>query len=393
MFGGGSLTAAAHNLTADRPSIPIVGLFKHSKETGPLALFPLRTEWTLALNNALTAQPAWDETRAYFPIEGDRLVAYDLISGRQLWLVTIRTNIGPSAGADLVFVMAADGLVALHAADGSVAWHLPLDDPLAMPLVWDTGWLIASTKSGAVMAFRGDDGTMIWRTELGSPASARPSLAADRVYVPLADGRVVALRLDDGGQVWQHRLGGAATDLLPLEDRIFVGSKDNFFYCLKTRDGSPEWRWRTGADIVGVPAVDEDNVYFLSFDNVLRALHRTSGVQRWKRPLTIRPTHGLLKAGDTLIVSGPKASQGFSAKDGTPAGDIPLPADLAAPPHLFERRGAAVPSIIVCVQDLANGATIAAVTRRIEPEIGTIGPLPNPTVLAPPQAAPPKPSR
>ena len=45
----------------------------------PLPLTPVETVWALALNNALTAPPAYDGTRGFFPIEGDRLVAYDLI--------------------------------------------------------------------------------------------------------------------------------------------------------------------------------------------------------------------------------------------------------------------------------------------------------------------------
>src|SRR5262249_23721265 len=57
------------------------------KPATELSLLPLRPLWTLALNNALSAPPAFAGTRAYFPIEDDRLVAYDLATGHQLWLV------------------------------------------------------------------------------------------------------------------------------------------------------------------------------------------------------------------------------------------------------------------------------------------------------------------
>jgi len=52
----------------------------------PVSLFPVRTVWTLALNNQLTAPPVYDGSHAYFAIEGDRLVAYELEHGRQEWI-------------------------------------------------------------------------------------------------------------------------------------------------------------------------------------------------------------------------------------------------------------------------------------------------------------------
>ena len=97
---------------------------------------------------------------------------------------------------------------------------------------------------------------------------------------------------------------GAATGLLALDERVYAGSNDNFFYALEAADGRIAWRWRTGADVVGVPVADERNIYFVSLDNVLRALSRRTGVQRWARLLPIRPTRGPQKVEPALIVSG-----------------------------------------------------------------------------------------
>ena len=114
----------------------------------------------------------------------------------------------------------------------------------------------------------------------------------------------MALRVATGDPVWERRLGGAPTGLLATDDRLYAGSTDNFFYALDSRDGRVAWRWRTGADLVGIPVVDERHVYFVSLDNALRALSRKSGVQRWLRLLPLRPTRGPLEVGGTLIVSG-----------------------------------------------------------------------------------------
>ena len=42
--------------------------------------------------------------RAFFAIEGDRIAAYDLLTGRLQWLVTAHPEMPPVAGGELVFI-------------------------------------------------------------------------------------------------------------------------------------------------------------------------------------------------------------------------------------------------------------------------------------------------
>lgn len=350
---------------------------------GTLALFPLRTVWTLALNGSLAAPPAFNGSRGYFPIEGDLLAAYDLHSGQQHWLVSARAQSKPAAGDGLLFVVEPGALAALREADGSEAWRLPFVEPLAAPLVWDNGWLIAAPASGSVLALRAVDGHLIWRREIGVPVSAAPALAADRVYVPASDNRIVALQVETGEPLWERRLGGPPNDLLALDDRLYVGSNDNFLYCLTARDGQIDWRWRTGGDVVGLPVVDERRVYFGSFDNLLRALDRRSGSQRWKRPLPLRPLTGVLKVGEVVIVSGVAPPLlAFSATNGTPAGEVPIPGELAAPPYAL--TGPRLPVLVVVARDIAKGTTVTVFTRETEPAVVPLTPLPNPVNVTAP---------
>src|SRR5258708_34342140 len=77
-----------------------------SKPDGkPLLLFPTRPIWTLALNNQMTVPPAYDATRAFFTIEGERIVCYELLSGAQQWLVTDRPQIAPAHVDSLRFMV------------------------------------------------------------------------------------------------------------------------------------------------------------------------------------------------------------------------------------------------------------------------------------------------
>jgi outer membrane protein assembly factor BamB len=351
----------------------------------PLSLFPVEPIWTLALNNQLApgAAPAFDDGRAFFALEGRRIVAYDLAQGRQLWITDAAPATDPAVSTDLLFVVESGRIVALRTSDGSPSWEQPSTDPLAVPPVFDNGWLVAATLQGEVIARRATDGTLMWRQSIGSPAHARPALAADRVYVPTEDGRVVALRVDTGERVWEHRVGGAVSDILALDDRLFAGSKDNYMYAFRTEDGEPDWRWRTGGDVIGRPVVDRHAVYFVSLDNILWALNRSNGNQRWKRALPLRPIAGPLHVGRTLVVSGfaPKLP-GYKVEDGSPAGDVPVTGEIAAPVHATTVPDIFGDVVFVTTRDIVKGATVTAVARSIEPAlVPTVPVLPKPITL------------
>jgi outer membrane protein assembly factor BamB len=367
----------------------------------PLPLFPVRRVWTLPLNNALTAPAGFGANRGYFPIEGSRLAAYDLLLGQLLWVKPAEPVSAPVAGESLVFIAEKDAIVALDRDAGEVAWRVPTESPTnikedelrafrrATPLVWQDGWLLATDPDGTMFAYRAVDGALIWSRQLGIRSNAAPTVAADRVYVPTVDGRLFALRADTGEPVWERQLGsGALHEVLALDDRLYVGSNDNHLYCLRTRDGRFDWRWPTGADVIGRPIADSSRIYFVSLDNVLRALDRGSGAQRWKSELDLRPRWGPLWAGETILVSGLAPTViGYRVTDGTAIGGEKLAGDLAA---LYVLEGTIVPTFVAVILDIAKGDTVFAFSRVIDPPSTPVSPLPN---VARPAPLPPDPGQ
>ncbi len=359
-------------------------------QTTPKAIPPIafKTSWTIALGGSLAAPPAFDNARGYFPLDDGRLVAFDLTIGAELWTTRREIHSQPAAGGGLVFFVEEGALAAVHARDGSIAWRQPFSEFLAVPIVFDNGWLVAAAKSGAIFAFRASDGALIWQQRLGAPARARPALAADRVYVPSSDQRILALSVKTGEPVWERRLGGPPNDILALDDRIYAGSDDNYLYCLKASDGLIDWRWPTGGDVVGLPVADARMVFFVSLDNLLRGLDRKSGNQRWKRALPLRPTTGPLKAGDALIVSGiAPMLRAYFTKDGAPAGDTATDGELAASPFFLDDTDAA--AVIVVTRTVAKGAVLSALSRTAPPAAAPVSPPANQAPTVPP--APPTP--
>jgi len=355
----------------------------------PLGLFPATEIWDLPLNNLLQAPPAFKNDRGYFPIGEGQIAAYDVRHGTLLWIAPVGARVEPVLGENLLYSVEPDAIVALRVDTGVEAWRAALSEPLASPLVCHSGWLIATAESGTVTAFRAGDGMEMWRQELDALPHKSGAIGDGRVYVPMADGRIIALQLETGERVWEHRVGGSPNDVLATADFVYAGSTDNYFYALRARDGTIAWRWSTGGDVVGRPVVDNRLVYFVSFDNVLRALDKNTGNQRWKRGLAFRPTRGLVVMGTSLIASGlSRSATAFSMKDGATVGSMAGAGDeLAAAPHVVTGEG--LPMVVLVSRDLGEGTVVRAVTRQIEPRDQPIAPLPNPV---PPPVAPSEPA-
>src|SRR5207253_5172894 len=112
------------------------------------ALFPVGPIWTLPLNSALTAPPAFLESTAVFALEDEQLAAYDLATGSRLWLTSIATTVEPAIGGDAVFVAQDDAILALSLRDGDVLWRQPLGATLAVPPIVASDRLVVATSDG-----------------------------------------------------------------------------------------------------------------------------------------------------------------------------------------------------------------------------------------------------
>ncbi len=355
----------------------------------PLALFPVAPIWTLPLNNALTAPPAFRDALAVFALEGEQLAAYDLAKGTRLWLVSIATTVEPAIGPASVFIVQEDGIAALSMVNGEVLWNHPFEAELAVAPTVLEDVLILATSDGDIVVLRMSDGSELWRRHLPRAATSRPAFASARLFVATGDRQVVALNAADGAVVWTRTLNGIGHDILASRDRVFLGSQDRFFYCLNAETGEVEWRWPTGADAIGLPAADDRTVYFVSLDNLLRGLNRSNGVQRFKSPLPFRPIAGPLKWSETLVVAGTEPLlQAFTSRDGKSLGRYGVATELSALPYLFVDASQVFPVLVTISSDIVGRATVTGATRDVEPNVTPLTPLPNalqvPTIPTPP---------
>ena len=341
--------------------------------------FPLEIGWTAELPAPPATQPGFDDEHAYVPLRDGTLAAIRLHDGSIAWKVEQATALPPAADGGTVVVAEGAAVTALQAATGARVWSFDLGAAVSTAPLRAAGWLIVGLEGGDLVALEAANGRELWRRALGGPLRIPPAFGGSRLFVPIDDGRLAALDLLTGGLLWEQPLTGHPRRVLPL-DAVFVGTTGNYLYRLSLSSGRVDWRWRTGGDVVGAPVVDEERIYFASLDNMLWALDRDSGVQRWRQVLTRRPqaVPGLL--GRLLLVSGVSEEvRTFDRETGEPSNALTAPAELGAPPYVAPSLTSAGLRMVV----LAADGRLIGMRRPVPPPAVSLAEPPPPLRPAP----------
>ena len=299
---------------------------------------PIAIKWSVELTTAVGSAPVSDGDRIFLALRSAHFVALHLADGRELWRIQKEVSTPFTAAAGLVFISAGDAIEALRATDGASVWLVPRLKAVA-PLVAAADLVFVVTPQELV-AIRAADGAIAWRQPAGG-VKLPPAIDGTRVFVGADDGRIVAMDIADGTPRWEKEkyVPGGVTALAAAGGRVYAGAGDRRFYCLDAKNGASPWSFRVGAAIAGRIAVDDERVYFAALDNVIWALDRDNGNQRWKQPLPRRPIDGVRVLGHVVFVpvAGAELVMLFD-RTGVRSGIIPLPGETSrdTPPDLRE---------------------------------------------------------
>ena len=333
----------------------------------------LDPRWTVSFETAPAAAAGFDQDMAYVPLKGGQLVGIDLNAGQIRWTVELATATTPATGDGLVFASAAAQVTALEQRTGRTLWQTPLDAPLSSALYWDSGVVLASTEGGTLTALSAADGRVLWNTALGSPVVVRPTPFGERLFVGLEDGRIAALTLESGVSEWTYALKQPITGMLALDEQLLVGTRANLLHSFSLNRARLRWSQKAGADIAGAPAADDDHIYFVAFDNLLRALDRGNGSVKWTRKLPSRPSGGPLRADNVVFVPFTTTDIGaYLAATGVEAFTIRSVGELGAIPFLRENVSPTEPRLVT----LSREGALQGFAQRIEPPPAALAELP-----------------
>jgi len=272
-----------------------------------------------------------DAHRVYVTLQDQGTIALDRETGDTIWTNRLTGRWPPVlAASDVVAAITTDEVAAFDRATGSIRWRVPLPANSVAPAVSTGELVVVALENGSIVAIRTRDGTTAWMCrldELVTPVSLAAD--ADTVYMTTGGSHVAAVTSSSGDLKWRVNLSGQLSPPAVGKDRLFVGSTNNAFFALDAGTGTPKWNWRRemiGGDVVGA-AVDGDVAYFVGLDNLLRAVNRGSGAQRWKQPIPMRPIAPPAAFGGIVAVFGiSPAVATFNARTGTPLGTYSMPA-------------------------------------------------------------------
>jgi hypothetical protein len=135
-------------------------------------------------------------------------------------------------------------------------------------------------------------------------------------------------------------------------------------------------------------------MYFASLDNLLRAMDFNSGVLRWRHAMDARPLSGPVLDEDLLIVSTSDQMRAVRVKDGTLAGSLPVPAELAAAAVFAPREAAGAARVVIVTGATTGDWRVYGLLPSREPAPAPLTetpgrPLPPEAPPAPPELPPP----
>jgi outer membrane protein assembly factor BamB len=366
---------------------------KKPEKFGPISVLPLQLYYATFLGGPAAFDPVADDAQFYLALKNKSLTAWVVKDGSVKWVVNDIAPVQPLALDSGRLYVTLDGeITAFDTGSGKPLWRVPTGAPVSAPPVAKAGWLILGLESGELRAVRGETGETVWQMKFGAPIKTAPAIVGDRLYVAPQNNHLTAVDLTSGQELWSEEFDGFVTGLAAQEHRVFCGTSRNF-YALD-HAGHFKWKRRIGAEVVGRPVTDKDNVYAVFTDNTMWALGVDGGDLRWRAALIFRPISGPVRMDDTLLVNGlTPLLHGYKAKDGTADGpDYTLPAGpgsiLTSGPLVVRGANFFQDTVLLL---LGNGY-IAAV-RRAGP--GMITPFVDPGLVLPPITfgePPPQPS-
>ena len=259
--------------------------------------------------------------RVYAAGYGGKIAAFDLESGRRLWLRRVKAQLGGGPGADsnLIVVGSVDGDVfALDAVSGAVRWHVNIAaEILAAPAV-SPKIIVVRGVDGSLHGLSPVDGHELWRSQVQVPAlslrgTSSPVIVGRAVVCGYDNGTVVDTSLSDGSSVWTQQIstphGSNAieelndVDATPRLSRgeVYVAQYQGRVAMLTLKSGQISWS-RKMSSYRGM-SIDAHDVYVSTSEGEVAALRRSNGTVVWQQDaLAYRELTTPVVSGNAIVV-------------------------------------------------------------------------------------------
>jgi Ca-activated chloride channel homolog len=203
-------------------------------------------------------------------------VAFKTSDGREGWVVRLpggRPLATPAYADGLLFVGGGYGsheFYAFDAATGALRWQTKTSDDGPTAAVTEDGLVAFNTESCTLIVVDAKTGKLVWQEWLGDPLMSQPAISKGRVFIAYPAGqRGANKRIQQGNK---SARGGDS------EER---GS--HRLLCADLRTGKHLWERAISGDVISAPVIDDERVYFTTFDGTSYALGAADGRVVWKK--------------------------------------------------------------------------------------------------------------
>ena len=215
----------------------------------------------------------------YAGTSSQMIYALNTTDGSLKWKQTIGAKPTiPVAYNDLVFIGHSDGISAFDL-DGNVRWNISTESVISGPVV-DNDIMIFGDKSGQVYAYSVDNRTQQWHLNFSDEAYIS-SVDNNTIYI-VSGKNCYAVNINDSDILWNFETDGPIKSSPVINDDIvYFGSWDTFIYALNASTGSLIWNYETGWGIDTIPTIIDNMVFVGSNDNNFYALDAYNGSLKW----------------------------------------------------------------------------------------------------------------
>ncbi len=156
-------------------------------------------------------------------------------------------------------------------------------------------------------------------------ARMSPLILKDRIIQGNAFDGIAAFNRESGERLWHFPVkGGVEGGVAFIDDYLFFGGNDGYFYSVSIKTGTVLWKNAVRAETLAAPLLYDGVVYFLTGNNVLRALDASDGKDLWiysrvdSQSLTVRGASApMIKDGVLILGFSDGYLVALNAKTGT----------------------------------------------------------------------------
>jgi outer membrane protein assembly factor BamB len=224
----------------------------------------------------LTAQPIVLGKSIFTLDTSANLSSFATDDGKRRWSINVRDNDekdsvisgGIAAEGDTIYVAAGyDEVVAVDAVKGEIKWRAPLNSPSRAAPSVSNGRVFVTTLNNTLYAFDTTNGEVLWEfagmgRSTGLVGAASPALSGEFVVPAFSSGEIYALRANNGSIAWSDN----------LSNTLRLGGLTAL------------------SDIRGLPVIENNTAYAVSFGGKMAAIDMTTGARVWQRDIASAKT-------------------------------------------------------------------------------------------------------